>query len=84
MLKCILKAEDMFGCIFLQTRHQVSVFDKALKARQMKWAFNIENSNYYDYLRKEATERLTDRLDDITRKFPVSHIPRICLIILEN
>ena len=48
------------------------VFDHALKLRQREWSFRAQESEYYDYLRKEATVRLADRLDDITRSFPLA------------
>lgn len=51
---------------------QQEVFDRELKRRQREWAFNIVESDYYDYLRKEAAERLVDRIEDISRSFPLA------------
>lgn len=55
----------------LQGRRSLStiVFDRELKKQQRKWAVSIENSDDYNYLRREVAERLVDRLDDITRDF---------------
>lgn len=47
-------------------------FDKKLKVRQRDWSFNLPNSGYYDYLRSEIADRLIDRLDDISRQFPLA------------
>jgi hypothetical protein len=38
----------------------------------LHWSFANENSDYYDYLRKEAAERICDRIDDISRSFPLA------------
>jgi NADH dehydrogenase [ubiquinone] 1 alpha subcomplex assembly factor 5 len=43
-----------------------------LKKRQREWANKQHDVDYYSYLKKEVTERLSDRLDDITRKFPLA------------
>jgi len=50
----------------------VAVFDRALKRRQRNWALKLPDSQYYDYLRIEAAERLCDRLEDIKRSFPLA------------
>ena len=50
----------------------IAIFDSALKSRQKAWSFANENSDYYDYLRKEAAERICDRIDDISRSFPLA------------
>lgn len=74
-------------------RHQsTEIFDRQLKHRQRKLAFNLSDSDYYDYLRIEAASRLTDRLIDITRKFPLvlelgshrSHILKELLINIDE
>ena len=49
---------------------QPEVFDRALKLRHRNQSLIIPDSTYYDYLREEVANRLVDRLDDITRKFP--------------
>ena len=49
----------------------VAVFDRDLKRRQRNWSLKLPDSEYYDYLRIEAAERLCDRFEDITRSFPV-------------
>ncbi len=46
------------------------VFDRELKKRQRHWAFGQSNSNEYDYLRHECADRIADRIQDITKKFP--------------
>jgi hypothetical protein len=41
----------------------------------MKAALNItheDGADYFEYLRKEAGDRLIDRLDDISRTFPLA------------
>ncbi len=48
------------------------VFDRQLKRRQRQMSYNMSNHDYYDYLRTEAGDRLLDRLDDITRSFPIA------------
>jgi NADH dehydrogenase [ubiquinone] 1 alpha subcomplex assembly factor 5 len=52
------------------------VFDRDLKFRQRNWSYQVtktqSESDYYDYIRKEITERLADRLDDISRIFPLA------------
>lgn len=48
------------------------VFDRQLKRRQRQLSYNRPDSDYYDYLRVEAGDRLLDRLDDITRSFPLA------------
>ena len=49
-----------------------TVFDPQLKERQRQWALSVKEGTYYDYLREETVRRLVDRLDDITRDFPVA------------
>ena len=51
---------------------QKEVFDRSLKTRQRDWSFGIEESEYYDYLRAEAADRLVGRLEDISREFPMA------------
>ena len=48
------------------------VFDRALKERQRNWALSRNDSDSYDYLRRECADRLVDRLEDIKRAFPVA------------
>ena len=47
------------------------VFDRELKRQQRDDSVKLDVNNDYDYLRTEIAERLVDRLDDITRTFPV-------------
>jgi NADH dehydrogenase [ubiquinone] 1 alpha subcomplex assembly factor 5 len=54
------------------TNQQPDVFDRHLKRRQRNQSLILPESQYYDYLRDEVSSRLVDRLDDITRKFPVA------------
>ena len=51
---------------------QRDVFDRSLKKRQKQWSLTLEDAEYYDYLRDEAAHRLVDRLEDISRKFPLA------------
>lgn len=46
------------------------IFDRHLKKKQREWSLNLSDSEYYDYLREEAADRLVDRMKDITRKLP--------------
>jgi len=48
----------------------VQVFDRQLKKRHKKIAFDLPESCYYDYLREESARRLVDRIEDIKRSFP--------------
>ncbi len=48
------------------------VFDRDLKMRQRQFSYDLPGGEYYDYIRSEAAERLLDRLDDITRNFPLA------------
>lgn len=49
-----------------------NIFDRGLKRRQREWSVKAPDSKYYDYLREESAERLVDRLDDISRSFPLA------------
>lgn len=48
-----------------------TVFDSNLKTRQRTWTY-CRNDDYYDYLREEAASRICDRIDDISRSFPLA------------
>ena len=37
------------------------VFDREMKRRHRDWSFSKQDSDYYDYLRKELAERVVDR-----------------------
>ena len=50
----------------------IPVFDRKLKQTQKYWAYNRKGAEYYDYLREECAERICDRVDDITRSFPLA------------
>lgn len=54
------------------TPNQSEVFDRDLKKRQRAWALSLNDGEYYDYLREESARQICDRLDDITRTFPVA------------
>lgn len=47
------------------------VFDRGLKSRQRGNSIIAPDSGEYDYLRKEIANRLVDRIDDITKSFPI-------------
>ena len=49
---------------------QREVFDRNLKRNQREWSLKGNDSEYYDYLRSEASYQLVSRLEDISRKFP--------------
>jgi|ERR1712086_7980 len=46
------------------------VFDRALKRKHKSRAAASARSAEFDYLRDEVADRLTDRLNDVTRAFP--------------
>jgi NADH dehydrogenase [ubiquinone] 1 alpha subcomplex assembly factor 5 len=48
------------------------VFDRKLKRRQRDWSLSLDDSPYYDYLRKESAARLVDRIEDIYKSFPMA------------
>jgi NADH dehydrogenase [ubiquinone] 1 alpha subcomplex assembly factor 5 len=48
------------------------VFDRTLKRRQRDWSLSLDDSPYYDYLRKESAARLVDRIEDIYKSFPMA------------
>lgn len=48
------------------------VFDRALFRRHRERAVALPDSAYFDYLRIEMANRMVDRLDDITRRFPMA------------
>ena len=56
----------------LRNEPQQEVFDRQLKRRQREWSFTATESEYYDYLRKESAARLVDRIEDISRSFPLA------------
>lgn len=58
-----------------QSRRHLSteVFDRELKKRQRAICLaNDRDGGYYDYLRDESARQIADRLDDISRTFPLS------------
>lgn len=59
-------------CSVLSFSSHSFVFDRKLKMRQRSFTLNMAESEDYDYLRKEVASRLVDRLDDITREFPLA------------
>ena len=58
------------------TSSQPAVFDRSLKQRQKAYYINKSHDSndidYYDYLRNEITNQLADRIDDISRTFPLA------------
>jgi NADH dehydrogenase [ubiquinone] 1 alpha subcomplex assembly factor 5 len=48
------------------------VFDRNLFKKHRCGTVTAVGADYYDYLRIEMANRLVDRLDDITRKFPLA------------
>lgn len=59
----------------LTSRRQLSnvVFDRELKNRQREFCLShLQDGSYYDYLKEESARQLVDRLEDITRPFPVA------------
>jgi NADH dehydrogenase [ubiquinone] 1 alpha subcomplex assembly factor 5 len=53
-------------------RASTEVFDRELKKRQRQFAYNLKDGKDYDYIRDEAANMLLDRIDDITRSFPLT------------
>lgn len=51
-------------------RFEREVFDRNLKKYQREWSLKCHESDYYDYLRREASYQIVSRLEDINRKFP--------------
>lgn len=48
------------------------VFDRGLKRRQREITLSLDSSPDYDYLRTHSAQLLVDRLDDITKSFPLA------------
>lgn len=48
------------------------IFNRTLKANQRLAASKLCDYQYYEYLREEMASRLIDRLEDISRPFPVA------------
>eukprot|EP00605_Chrysophyceae_sp_TOSAG23-4_P001150 GSChrysophyteH1.ASY1.ANO1.1257.1 assembled CDS len=57
---------------FARNSSQPQVFDRELKQRQRHWALSLDGNDYYDYLRKESAAQICERVEDITREFPVA------------
>jgi NADH dehydrogenase [ubiquinone] 1 alpha subcomplex assembly factor 5 len=55
---------------FLRSSSTVQVFNRELKQQHRERALNLEDGNYYDYLREESASNIVDRIEDITRSFP--------------
>ena len=51
---------------------QVDVFDRSLKRRQRESRFNLKERCDYDYLRQQSASGLVDRIEDISRSFPLA------------
>jgi NADH dehydrogenase [ubiquinone] 1 alpha subcomplex assembly factor 5 len=58
--------------LFSQANEQMIVFDRDLKQRQRKSALSLEGGDYYDYLREESARQICERIEDITRDFPIA------------
>lgn len=65
-------SKKTISCTVLSFSSHSTVFDRSLKRRQRSFTLNMKGSDDYDYLRKEVASRLVDRLDDITRTFPLA------------
>jgi NADH dehydrogenase [ubiquinone] 1 alpha subcomplex assembly factor 5 len=48
------------------------VFDRELKKRQRQFSYNLKDGKDFDYIREETANMLLDRIDDITRQFPLA------------
>jgi NADH dehydrogenase [ubiquinone] 1 alpha subcomplex assembly factor 5 len=74
LLRFLRRRRRLVGCHIESCRQGLSniVFDRELKNRQKAFAYHRNGSDYFDYLRKETTDRLADRLDDISRQFPLA------------
>jgi NADH dehydrogenase [ubiquinone] 1 alpha subcomplex assembly factor 5 len=48
------------------------VFNRDLKRKHREFALKLNDGNYYDYLRQESAINIIDRLEDITRSFPLA------------
>jgi NADH dehydrogenase [ubiquinone] 1 alpha subcomplex assembly factor 5 len=55
---------------FVRSSSTVQVFNRELKQQHRERALNLEDGNYYDYLREESASNIVDRIEDITRSFP--------------
>jgi SAM-dependent methyltransferase len=55
---------------FVRSSSTVLVFNRELKQQHRERALNLEDGNYYDYLREESASNIVDRIEDITRSFP--------------
>lgn len=56
----------------LSTTAAKLIFNRPLKAKQRVRASQLTDYQYYEYLREEMASRLIDRLEDISRPFPVA------------
>lgn len=56
----------------LSSKENIEVFDRTLKRRQREWSSTADDSEYYDYLRIESAKRLVDRIEDISKEFPLA------------
>ena len=70
MISALISNKFLRNRCFFSSTSQV-VFDRPLKCRQRDSSIKLVDSNDYDYLRKEIAERIVDRLDDITKTFPI-------------
>lgn len=51
---------------------QRAIFDRVLKGQHRIASVTASDNEYYEYLRDEMTNRLIDRLEDISRPFPIA------------
>jgi NADH dehydrogenase [ubiquinone] 1 alpha subcomplex assembly factor 5 len=63
--RCFKQIKSLFSS-------QIDVFDRPLKVRQREWSYGAKDADYYDYLRVESAARLVDRIEDISRSFPLA------------
>ncbi|XP_006817426.1 arginine-hydroxylase NDUFAF5, mitochondrial-like [Saccoglossus kowalevskii] len=55
-----------------KSENVMNVFDRNTKRKQKNRAAVMKDNHVYDYIRDEVAFRMTDRLRDIVRKFPVA------------
>jgi NADH dehydrogenase [ubiquinone] 1 alpha subcomplex assembly factor 5 len=57
---------------FLSSQKGNLIFNRVLKKRHREFNLNfVEDAAYYNYLREESNRRIIDRIDDISRTFPL-------------
>ena len=49
----------------------MNVFDRKMKRKQREYGCSLSNFSEYNYIKKEIGFRISDRLFDIKKKFPI-------------